>query len=57
MFLLQASDQEYEHEVTCSYCEVYNELIYDLLVPDSAPSESQVISSLFVPLLDKFCQF
>jgi len=26
---------EYTFEVTCSYLEVYNELIYDLLVPNS----------------------
>ena len=30
---------DYECEVTCSYLEVYNELIYDLLVVDSPPLE------------------
>ena len=30
---------DYEFEVTCSYLEVYNELIYDLLVVDSPPLE------------------
>ena len=30
---------DYEFEVMCSYLEVYNELIYDLLVVDSPPLE------------------
>lgn len=34
---MQAIDAEYEYEVSCSYCEVYNELIFDLLVPNSTP--------------------
>ena len=34
---MQANDDEYEFEVTCSYCEVYNELIFDLLIPNSGP--------------------
>ena len=34
---LQANDADYEFEVTCSYCEVYNELIFDLLIPNSGP--------------------
>ena len=31
--------ESYEFEVTCSYLEVYNELIYDLLIVDSPPLE------------------
>jgi hypothetical protein len=34
---VQANDADYEFEVTCSYCEVYNELIFDLLIPNSGP--------------------
>lgn len=34
---IQATDLDYEYEVTCSYCEVYNELIFDLLVSNSSP--------------------
>ncbi len=37
MLPLQANDADYEYEVTCSYCEVYNELIFDLLIPNSGP--------------------
>ena len=35
--IFQASEPDYEFEVRCSYCEVYNEVIFDLLVPDSGP--------------------
>jgi len=35
--MMQANDADYEFEVTCSYCEVYNELIFDLLIPNSGP--------------------
>ena len=33
----QAKEQDQQFEVLCSYCEVYNEIIYDLLVPNSGP--------------------
>lgn len=36
---IESMREEYEFEVTCSYLEVYNELIYDLLVIDSQPLE------------------
>lgn len=36
---IESMRQEYEFEVTCSYLEVYNELIYDLLVVESQPLE------------------
>ena len=36
---IEAMKDDYEFEVTCSYLEVYNELIYDLLVVESSPLE------------------
>jgi len=36
---IDAMKEEYEFEVSCSYLEVYNELIYDLLVVESSPLE------------------
>jgi len=36
---IEAMRDDFEFEVTCSYLEVYNELIYDLLVVDSTPLE------------------
>ena len=33
----QAKEQDQQFEVLCSYCEVYNEVIYDLLVSSSGP--------------------
>lgn len=34
---LQAREADQQFEVTCSYCEIYNEVIYDLLAPTSGP--------------------
>ena len=36
---IKSMRDKYEFEVTCSYLEVYNELIYDLLIVDSPPLE------------------
>jgi kinesin family protein 18/19 len=36
---IKSMEHDYEFEVKCSYLEVYNELIYDLLVVDSTPLE------------------
>ena len=37
LYDLQAREHDYVFEVHCSYCEVYNEVIYDLLTEESAP--------------------
>jgi hypothetical protein len=33
----QAKEPDKQWDVTCSYCEVYNELIFDLLQDNSPP--------------------
>ena len=40
----QAKEQDQQFEVLCSYCEVYNEIIYDLLVPNSGPLDLRCAS-------------
>ena len=37
MSCLQAKEPDKQWDVTCSYCEVYNELIFDLLQDNSPP--------------------
>ena len=34
---MQAKEPDKQWDVTCSYCEVYNELIFDLLQNNSPP--------------------
>ena len=34
---MQAKEPDKQWDVTCSYCEVYNELIFDLLQDSSPP--------------------
>ena len=35
--VVQDKEEDQQFEVSCSYCEVYNEVIYDLLIPSSGP--------------------
>ncbi|KAK9804474.1 hypothetical protein WJX73_006365 [Symbiochloris irregularis] len=37
VFELMAKEPDQQFDVTCSYCEIYNEVIYDLLAPSSGP--------------------
>ena len=50
--LLQSREPDKQWDVTCSYCEVYNEVIYDLLQPNSGPLDlRQVAASMDKPLV------
>ena len=44
--LLQAREPDKQWDVTCSYCEVYNEVIYDLLQPNSGPLDLRQVAPL-----------
>ena len=48
--IVQAKEQDQQFEVLCSYCEVYNEVIYDLLVTNSAPLDLRCILPALVPI-------
>ena len=43
--LLQAREPDKQWDVTCSYCEVYNEVIYDLLQPNSGPLDLRQVAA------------
>ncbi|KAK3281234.1 hypothetical protein CYMTET_10958 [Cymbomonas tetramitiformis] len=49
IFMLIREESEKEYEVTCSYVEVYNEVVYDLLQPNSGPLELREDPELVTP--------
>lgn len=48
---MQAREPDKQWDVTCSYCEVYNELIFDLLQGNSPPLDLRLMHCTCLSLL------